>query len=257
MKPGNLVPLAAATLLLATGCDQRDRESARRVAELERQAADAVAKQRELEQQLAEQELAAGRDAIERERMRIEKDRLEMERRQSEDAAAEAERIRQREAELATREGKLLRIESELEDKEETLDQRGAELNERDRELAGREALAGAGEREDEPAAPANDFGLFYDSLSPYGSWFETADYGYVWQPVVVRDSTWRPYTRGRWACTDRGWIWISDEPFGWACYHYGRWALCRGYGWVWVPGTEWAPSWVCWRSVSVKAAPR
>lgn len=249
MKPGYLVPLAAAALLLTTGCDKSPRESAQRVAELERQAADAVAKQRELEQQLAEQQLAAERDAIERERMRIEEDRLEMERRQSKDAAAEAERIRQREAELASREGKLLRIESELENKEETLDQRGAELNERDRELAGREALAGAGERDEEPSAPANDFGLFYDSLSPYGSWFETADYGYVWQPVVVRDTTWRPYTRGRWACTDRGWTWISDEPFGWACYHYGRWALCRGYGWVWVPGTEWAPSWVCWRS--------
>ena len=80
---------------------------------------------------------------------------------------------------------------------------------------------------------------MFYDSLSSYGSWFETPDYGYVWQPVVVRDSDWRPYTRGRWACSDRGWTWISDEPFGWATYHYGRWALLRGHGWVWVPGSR------------------
>jgi hypothetical protein len=43
--------------------------------------------------------------------------------------------------------------------------------------------------------------------------------------------------------------MWISDEPFGWATYHYGRWALLRGHGWVWVPGSEWAPSWVSWRT--------
>ncbi|MCB1133174.1 MAG: hypothetical protein KDN05_18780, partial [Verrucomicrobiae bacterium] len=78
--------------------------------------------------------------------------------------------------------------------------------------------------------------------------WFSTPQYGYVWQPVVVRDVSWRPYTRGRWVCTDHGWTWVSDEPFGWATYHYGRWALVAGRGWVWIPGSEWAPAWVCWR---------
>src|SRR5258708_33181824 len=40
----------------------------------------------------------------------------------------------------------------------------------------------------------------------------------------------------------------MSEEPFGWATYHYGRWARIRGVGWVWVPGSEWAPAWVSWR---------
>ena len=59
----------------------------------------------------------------------------------------------------------------------------------------------------------------------------------------------WRPYTNGRWAYTDAGWTWVSEEPFGWATYHYGRWTRLRDVGWVWVPGEEWAPAWVSWRS--------
>ncbi len=90
------------------------------------------------------------------------------------------------------------------------------------------------------------DVGIFYDSLSPYGEWVELPDYGWSWAPRVDRD--WRPYTRGQWVMTDDGWFWDSDEEFGWAAYHYGRWADDPYYGWVWVPGTEWAPAWVSWR---------
>jgi hypothetical protein len=111
-------------------------------------------------------------------------------------------------------------------------------------------------EREAPPVADAlsgfvntSDYQTFYDDLEPQGSWYESPDYGYVWQPsIAISDVTWRPYTRGRWACADQGWTWCSDEPFGWACYHYGRWAKVRGRGWVWVPGDQWAPAWVCWR---------
>ena len=46
----------------------------------------------------------------------------------------------------------------------------------------------------------------------------------------------------------DYGWYWDSREPYGWATYHYGRWALTADYGWVWVPGAEWGPAWVDWR---------
>ncbi|MEY2520316.1 MAG: hypothetical protein QOF24_2075 [Verrucomicrobiota bacterium] len=93
-------------------------------------------------------------------------------------------------------------------------------------------------------------YGLFYEKLEPYGAWRETADYGYVYQPRVAEESQeWRPYTDGRWAYSDAGWTWISDEPFGWATYHYGRWLRLRRVGWVWVPGDEWAPAWVSWRT--------
>ncbi|PAW79828.1 MAG: hypothetical protein B9S32_00430 [Verrucomicrobia bacterium Tous-C9LFEB] len=87
----------------------------------------------------------------------------------------------------------------------------------------------------------------FQDSLSPYGTWIRVADYGDCWQPYVD-DPDWSPYTLGNWAYTDQGWLWVSDEPFGWATYHYGRWINLEGRGWCWVPGYAWAPAWVSWR---------
>lgn len=88
----------------------------------------------------------------------------------------------------------------------------------------------------------------FYDNLNG-GNWYEVADYGYVWQPDVATNPTWRPYTDGYWAYTDVGWTWVSYEDFGWATYHYGRWARLADYGWVWIPGYEWGPAWVSWRT--------
>ncbi|HEY3602146.1 MAG TPA: cell envelope integrity protein TolA [Chthoniobacterales bacterium] len=91
---------------------------------------------------------------------------------------------------------------------------------------------------------------FFYDNLSPYGSWYDVEGYGYVFQPsVAVDNSDWRPYADGYWAYTDAGWTWVSYEDFGWATYHYGRWAELSDYGWVWVPGYEWGPAWVSWRT--------
>jgi hypothetical protein len=53
----------------------------------------------------------------------------------------------------------------------------------------------------------------------------------------------------GHWEWTDAGWSWASDEPWGYATYHYGRWFVDARQGWVWLPGTTYAPAWVAWRS--------
>ncbi len=90
------------------------------------------------------------------------------------------------------------------------------------------------------------DDGVFYDRLSPYGSW-TWMEGQYVWVPTGI-DISWRPYTRGRWVYTDYGWTWWSNEPFGWATYHYGRWGFSYRIGWFWVPGNRWGPAWVSWR---------
>jgi hypothetical protein len=52
----------------------------------------------------------------------------------------------------------------------------------------------------------------------------------------------------GRWVWTDYGWYWLSDESFGWATYHYGRWQYDDYYGWIWIPDDVWGPAWVEWR---------
>jgi len=88
---------------------------------------------------------------------------------------------------------------------------------------------------------------FFYRQLAPYGHWVERSRYGWVWYPGHVR-AGWRPYTDGRWVMTDYGWTWVAQEPYGWATYHYGRWAFDDEYGWVWVPGTQWGPAWVAWQ---------
>ena len=89
---------------------------------------------------------------------------------------------------------------------------------------------------------------LFYDQLSPYGMWVNYPEYGYVWIPNV--DPGFSPYaTNGHWIFTDDGWTWISDYPWGWAAFHYGRWDYDNVYGWLWVPDNEWGPAWVSWRS--------
>ena len=87
----------------------------------------------------------------------------------------------------------------------------------------------------------------FHGRLSPYGRWIDYAGYGWCWSPTVVA-SDWRPYSDGYWVYSDLGWTWVSNEPWGWATYHYGRWVVDPYYGWVWVPDPVWGPSWVSWR---------
>ncbi len=86
----------------------------------------------------------------------------------------------------------------------------------------------------------------FYDDLAPHGRWIEYSPHGWCWTPYAA-PMGWRPYSDGYWGYTEAGWSWVSYEPWGWATYHYGRWAMDPHYGWVWVPGTVWAPAWVAW----------
>ena len=98
-------------------------------------------------------------------------------------------------------------------------------------------------------SAPVS-FDLFYNNLSDDGDWYNTPEYGYVWQPFIAyKTDSWRPYSDGYWAQTDSGWTWVSYENFGWATYHYGRWTRLKDTGWVWVPGYQWGPGWVSWRT--------
>jgi hypothetical protein len=88
----------------------------------------------------------------------------------------------------------------------------------------------------------------FNEPLTPYGSWETVGSYGRCWHPSHV-EADWQPYTVGSWEWTDAGWYWQSDEPWAWACYHYGSWYNEPRVGWVWIPATDWAPAWVTWRS--------
>jgi hypothetical protein len=74
-----------------------------------------------------------------------------------------------------------------------------------------------------------------YEDLNAYGRWSTDPNYGPVWMPSVA--AGWAPYQAGHWAWVDPwGWTWVDDAPWGFAPFHYGRWAYMGG-GWGWVPG--------------------
>jgi hypothetical protein len=97
------------------------------------------------------------------------------------------------------------------------------------------------------PGGTTVDIGYFYDDLASEGNWVQSPSYGWVWSPRSV-GSDWRPYQDGNWVWSDQGWTWVSNEPYGWATYHYGRWYDDPEFGWAWVPGNDWAPAWVSWQ---------
>lgn len=80
----------------------------------------------------------------------------------------------------------------------------------------------------------------FYDELSPYGTWIQDPQYGYVWRPDVDQEDFRPYYSNGRWAMTEYGNTWVSNYDWGWAPFHYGRWIYNRYNQWVWIPDTVW-----------------
>ncbi len=86
-----------------------------------------------------------------------------------------------------------------------------------------------------------------YEDLDEYGDWSYVAGYGPCWRPRAVVVG-WAPYRFGHWVFVGPwGWTWVEDEPWGFAPFHYGRWASVNG-GWFWVPGPVvvrpiWAPA--------------
>lgn len=82
------------------------------------------------------------------------------------------------------------------------------------------------------------------------GKWTFVKEYGYVWSPVVV-GFDWVPFRMGQWIWVRNDYVWVSDERWGWAPHHFGRWTNIKGRGWCWVPpktgSVSWGPGYVAW----------
>lgn len=75
-----------------------------------------------------------------------------------------------------------------------------------------------------------------YQQLDGYGDWRTDNAYGAVWFPRVTVGQ-WAPYQNGQWRwIAPWGWTWVDNAPWGFAPFHYGRWAQI-GAQWAWVPG--------------------
>jgi hypothetical protein len=89
----------------------------------------------------------------------------------------------------------------------------------------------------------------FHAALDPHGMWVDDPTYGYVWvpNPAEVGPDFYPYVSGGHWAYGDDN-LWVSEYEWGWAPFHYGRWAFTDARGWAWIPGREYAPAWVEWR---------
>ena len=89
------------------------------------------------------------------------------------------------------------------------------------------------------------------EDLDRHGRWDRHPEFGTIWIPTTVR-SGWAPYRDGRWSwVAPWGWTWVDNAPWGFAPFHYGRWAFWGG-AWCWVPGSYarrpvYAPAMVAW----------
>ncbi len=72
--------------------------------------------------------------------------------------------------------------------------------------------------------------------LSSNGQWSTDPEYGPVWSPYGM-PADWSPYQYGHWSWVEPwGWTWIDHAPWGFAPFHYGRWAFINS-SWRWAPG--------------------
>ena len=92
-------------------------------------------------------------------------------------------------------------------------------------------------------------------ALGAAGRWERDAEFGDVWYPSDVA-ADWTPYRDGVWRfLAPWGWTWVAGEPWGFAPFHYGRWARIRDR-WGWVPGRSLRPRATIPRSWRFSAPP-
>lgn len=85
--------------------------------------------------------------------------------------------------------------------------------------------------------------------LSQYGQFTSSAKYGEIWVPNQLPQG-WHPYPPCNWVFEKSlGWYYDDKTPWGAIVHHYGRWTSDAQLGWVWVPGQEFSPGWVVWRT--------
>ena len=91
-------------------------------------------------------------------------------------------------------------------------------------------------------------FAQKYSNL--YGEWVWHDFCGYVWRPSYndyYPWGDWQPYFFGSWREINDQLFWIPEEKWGWVPYHLGVWLWSKKYGWLWMPGSAFAPAWAAW----------
>ncbi len=87
------------------------------------------------------------------------------------------------------------------------------------------------------PVAPASGDLAFWTFSAGWGNW----------QRYLAAWGNWQPYFYGDWSEYNGQLYWVPGEPWGWVPYHLGLWMWDKKSGWVWMPGSLFAPAWVDW----------
>lgn len=100
-----------------------------------------------------------------------------------------------------------------------------------------------------QPASPISD--QVRATLSQYGQFTQTQNYGEVWVPgQQTVPQGWHPYMACNWVNSGQyGWYYNDQTPWGQIVHHYGRWTHDASLGWIWIPGQDFSPGWVVWRT--------
>lgn len=83
-----------------------------------------------------------------------------------------------------------------------------------------------------------------------YGEWVWDDLFGYVWRPHYndyYPWGNWSPYFYGQWREVNGQLFWVPEESWGWVPYHLGLWIWNKKHGWLWLPGSTFAPAWATW----------
>lgn len=91
-------------------------------------------------------------------------------------------------------------------------------------------------------------FAQYYSNQ--YGEWVWDDYFGYVWRPFYndyYPWGNWSPYYYGNWTYLNGQLFWVPSEPWGWVPYHLGLWQWDKKKGWIWIPGSAFAPAWAVW----------
>jgi hypothetical protein len=83
-----------------------------------------------------------------------------------------------------------------------------------------------------------------------YGEWVWDDLFGYVWRPNTndyYPWGTWQPLVYGQWTDVQGQMFWVPEEIWGWIPYHLGTWTWDKKLGWLWIPGSAFAPAWATW----------
>jgi hypothetical protein len=84
-----------------------------------------------------------------------------------------------------------------------------------------------------------------WSDLDANGNWYNVPGQGQVWSPYEASSPDWEPYGNGYWMWTPGyGYMWVSDNTWGYMPYSCGMWSWYNGFGWGWEPGVGGCSPW-------------